>query len=972
MADAGRLGTQAVAVAVLVLTVAATLGAATLARDAGRAASHLSFEGVASDLRAALQERLTTQVLLLEGVRGLFVASDAVNRAEFGAYMNSIERVASAGVQAIGFVPWIPVGELAAHVAAVRAEGFPNYTVFPSTSGPFAPITFIEPFAGTNLLAIGFDMASDPVRGTSLFEASNTGNATLTAPIVLAQDQNVAPQPGLLLYLPVYRNGAEVTTPESRRLATVGWVFVAVRAADVMGNLLPSGADQRVQLTDGPTATGKVLYASHGDEGLLGAADLIEVEIMHGGRQWTLSVATFDMPGVAFPLTVLLSGLFASAVLTAVVWRSGLARKKAETLVHERTTELQAVLHGANDGVLTFDARPVVESANPAFLRMLGYRTEQIVGHPANLVRDPGDASAATDVADLENPASPLFQRPFERVLQRSNGEKITVEVSLSRLPLASGTRFVAILRDATERARVRQALDEALRNAEAMAQAKSDFLANMSHEIRTPMNAILGLSDLLAQSKLTDMQRDYITTIQASGKHLLGLIDEVLDYSKVEAGKLVLDLRPTAIVDLIESALDLVSPRAAERDLALGYLPSSTLPRAVVVDASRLRQILLNLLSNAIKFTAQGEVVVEAAGTKDGEAWILEFSVRDTGLGIAAQDIERLFHPFTQVDSSTTRVFGGTGLGLAISRRLVEMMGGRIWVESTPGKGSTFRFTLRATEAVVPSPVDPAHLVGQRVLVVDDNQTNRTIFRANLEQLGMVVELAPGPTEALEQLRRGATFDLLLLDHHMPKMDGIELLRAMRSLGVATPAIITSSVGHQPTLAPDDRVSAFLSKPVKRSRLAAAVRDALDGRSTVQPEAAKPEAAASRLRILVVEDQAVNRTVLLRMLENLGATADVASDGRQAVEAATRIRYDLIFMDVQMPILDGIEAARQIRRLPGGAWPNIVALTAAAMPGDRQRALDAGMDGFVAKPVRLQGLAEALAKAGQGRGGRP
>ena len=669
------------------------------------------------------------------------------------------------------------------------------------------------------------------------------------------------------------------------------------------------------------------------------------------------------------------------------------AQKEAEIARHEQEARLQAIVTNAVDGIVTINDRGIIESFNPAAERMFGYPAAEAIGQNVKLLMpEPYRSEHDGYLDNYKKSGHPkIIGIGREVVGRRKDGSTFPLDLAVSEIHLSGHRAFTGILRDITERRAIETQLEQTAIQMECInlelemandevrqaTEAKSTFLASMSHEIRTPMNSIVGMAQLLGETSLTPEQQDYTQRLRRASDHLLDLINDILDLSKIESGHLELETVPIDLHDLMENVGEMMALRAHAKQIDFVVRVCPGLPERVSGDPTRLRQIIVNLVGNAIKFTETGHILVQVEADESGR---FRFSVADTGIGIPADKLGSIFDSFSQADSSTTRKYGGTGLGLSICKRLVELMEGDISVTSTPGIGSNFLFTVPLPIVSLETrPVGPDLLAlkGTRILVVDDHQPTRLVIAEILSEAGALVsDVASGPL-AMAHLRAAETdhqpVQLMIVDRRIADMDGLELAKTVRAMptGKDLPILFLISDTQQPDRARMQElgITHQIIKPVSRSGLLVTARDAMMGRSApstrpLEQAPSKTQTSLRPLRILLVDDLEDNRDLVILFLKSLPYTVETAVNGREAVEKVQTTSYDIVLMDVQMPIMDGLQATATIReweRTEGRRPIPIIALTAQALTEEREKSLAAGYTAHLTKPIKKPDLLKAI-----------
>lgn len=996
---------------VLLASIGLTVTAVFIAYQNYRNRPQVEFDRYAERLTVEVERRMALPVYGMKGARGVYAASKSVEREEFRAYVETRDLLKEfPGVLGFGFIQRVERADLQNFIATERTDNAPDFDV--RTIGDAADlyvIKFIDPME-RNRKAWGYDIGSEPNRRAAAEQAIRTGEPTITTRLKLLQDEKQ--RAGFHYLVPVYRTGTNPTTPDERKAALVGLIYAPIILEEVFADVL-KGTDNMldVEIFDGKDLTTNNLLLDADNE-LVAVADAgadgnFDGRLFHqiktinvGGRTWTLAFSSkrkFELQAhSSVPLLIGICGALLSALVTYATWTTRMGLIRAETRALEMTQNLRKsesearrlslVAAHTNNAVIIANAQGEIEWVNEGFTRITGYTLTDVIGkRPGTFLQGPKTDSKTIAVMRDGIAAGKGFK--VEIINYHKNGKPYWLDVEVQPLLDSDGvmTGFMAIESDITQRKEAEQQLENAIESSEIAAKeainanlAKSQFLAMMSHEIRTPMNGVIGMTSMLLDSPLTPQQVEFTEIIRQSGDSLLTIINDILDFSKIEAGNMDMESEDFSLWDCIEGTLDLLAPGAAEKHIDLLYEISESCPAFVRGDATRLRQILVNLLSNGLKFTHQGDVTltVKSQTTPDGMLE-LSFAVRDTGIGIAADGLEKLFKSFSQVDLSTTRKYGGTGLGLVISKRLAELMGGKMWVKSTPNVGSTFFFTVTFSHSHerprTISALSTEALKGRRLLVVDDNAHSRQILASMAQKWSLVCHTCASAEEALGLLRDKLTFDVAIIDMQMPEIDGSMLAIAIRQEfpSLKMPLLLLSSLGKNEFVRDVSLFEGILTKPAKPAQIHAFLQRILGKgvaptETPASPVTPPADVTIHHDRILLAEDNSVNQRVALHMLSRLGYRADVAANGLEVLEAVQRQTYEIILMDMQMPEMDGLEATRRVRELESqiGFRPWIIALTANAMEGDREMCLAAGMDDYMSKPLKSEALRDTLDRA--------
>jgi PAS domain S-box-containing protein len=975
-----------------------------------------TFNQNAALIGDSFDKQLGSFVEELESVKSLYLSSHSVERGEYKIFVDRA-LAANPGILGMSWIPRVEDADRESFESTVRNEGFPDFHIMEkSPSGlraaakrpEYFPLDYIESHDPSSVHAIGFDYGSEPVRLQTLIQARDSGQMIGSERIRFLNEKEDN-QYGFLLALPFYQGAAD--TLEQRRLNLRGFLTGGYRFKTIVAPIIKSWLARGLQtsLIDVDDDRDVLLYSSatgNAESKVLAPGDIAfshDKDMFLFGQHWrlrTYETQAYAESHINWAICVALAaGVLAIGLCGIFLLYISGRSVEVERVVQKRTSQLkrqrqflELAMAATRDGLWDWDEERKSLWLSPRWKAMLGYDDNEIPNSLAGAesVISPQDLPLWRQrLADYMAGRTPDFLQIYRFFHRDGSMRYVLCRAMCERNEAGRVVRIVGAHTDITEIEQAKQELEKARDSANSANRAKGEFLANMSHEIRTPMNGVIGMTHLLLETGLDARQRHYAETIGYSADSLLQLINDILDFSKIEAGKLELEAIPFDIQHLCEEVAELMYVRMQEKGVEFLLAWDTHCPSHVIGDPGRLRQILFNLCGNAAKFTERGHVLLQISCTDitDDKA-SLRIAVHDSGIGIAADKQASIFNKFDQADTSTTRKYGGTGLGLAITRELVALMGGDIQLESVHGTGSTFHFSLSFPRATTQSPGKMEFDgTGLRALIADDHPLAASVLAQYLSEKGMDADIEHDPGKILERLIQAAAeekpYVFALMDYPMPGGDILALATAIRArpeLAGCYPVLTASQPGHNDTEAIRKAgVSGYLTKPVLPSQISAVLgalrqapreggADTFVTRFTVGQKAHKRAGGPQRpfyrnVAALLVEDNQTNQEVLIAMLERYGIEPVIANDGQEAVQHMKQQDYDIVLMDCQMPVMDGFEATRTIRREKGGQEVVIVALTANVMKGDREKCLEAGMNDYLSKPVDDRELEAAMVK---------
>lgn len=953
-----------------------------------------------------LEKKMEIYKEILELSGGFYSASNFVDRNEFSLFSNSVIHNHNE-IKAIGWVPYIKNSDKNEMEKLAWEDGYKNFHLNNENQLYYLPIYYVEPYQ-KNINIFSLDLYNIKPAVAAIHDAMDSGNQISSKSIKIQYgdtEKNV-----LFIFKPVYQHNISIETIGDRRKYITGFTFIMFVVDDLLEDFVDSLKTKLVDV---------YVYDNYiqGDEAILYGAEnknalfLDKLALEVSGRQWTVEFT----PSHSFlgmrrwqAWSVIIGGLLFSALLQAFLLIMSARSETIKKIVYERTAELEdsetkhrAVLDNAAEGLITIDTDGIIKSFNPACEKIFGYRAGEAIGQNINLLMVGQDKENHDKyLSDYKKTGKiNIIGKGREVFARRKDGFVFPAELSVSEIRLTNTTFYSGIIRDISERkaaeaklAKYTSELEEARDKAEESTRLKSEFLANMSHEIRTPMNGVIGMTSLLMDTNLNAEQKSYAQTVLSSANLLLEIINDILDLSKIEAGKLDMELLPFDLQTLVEDTAEIVSFKCIDKKLDVLIDYPNDVPRYVVGDSGRVRQIILNLLSNAIKFTEEGYVLisVKVDGVDDNGMLKFRFEVEDTGCGIPEDKFSIIFNKFDQADQSTTRKYGGTGLGLAICKQLTEMMGGNIGVRSKIGQGTTFWFNIElmpnTDEAFESKSFRDVDLQGIKTLVVSDNKLLVNIIKKQLSSYNVIVDGVNFEDKLiqvmLEKAENGNAYDIILFDKSLEENEFniCSSIKEHERLKDSIIVLLTSSpLKDDGSKLKNIGFSGYITKPIRSSefpfilhKLISAKKENNDNilltRNNIKELSVekRKKILISKASVLLVEDNRVNLAVAFKMLENIGCKVATAMNGKEAVEAFKNQKFDLIFMDCQMPEMDGFEATKIIRDIEknNDIKPSIiVAFTANAMKEDRDRCIESGMNDHIPKPVKPEMLEDILHK---------